>query len=104
MTKDIMDQRDQKSIKFGDFIDRLREQRGKLEPPLTDVLLPAQGIVFLTAGFETTASTLGHLMYLLAKNPDIQDRVFDEVCQKVEILMFLIFLIFLISVKNLKFF
>ncbi len=40
-----------------------------------DVIL-AQGIVFFIAGFETSSNTLSSLTYNLAKNPEIQVRLF----------------------------
>jgi len=38
-----------------------------------------QGIVFLLAGYETTAQTLGSLTYHLAKNPEVLDTLVREV-------------------------
>ncbi len=42
-------------------------------------LITAQGIIFFAAGFETTAHTLTTLSYNLTKNPDIQEKVYDEI-------------------------
>ena len=42
-------------------------------------MLDAQGMVFLIAGYETTANTLQSAVYLLAKNPDIQNQLHEEV-------------------------
>ena len=42
-------------------------------------MLDAQGMVFLIAGYETTANTLQSAVYLLAKNPDVQDQLHEEV-------------------------
>ena len=36
-------------------------------------------MVFVTAGFETTATTMGVMMYYMAKYPEAQEKVFDEV-------------------------
>ena len=33
--------------------------------------LTAQGIIFIIAGFETTANTLGSLSYQLVNNPEV---------------------------------
>lgn len=39
----------------------------------------AQSMVFLLAGYETTASTLTFCMYELAKHPNIQNKLYDEI-------------------------
>eukprot|EP00057_Strongylocentrotus_purpuratus_P011651 XP_011666125.1 PREDICTED: cytochrome P450 3A24 [Strongylocentrotus purpuratus] len=39
----------------------------------------AQAVLFFVAGYETTNVTLGFLAYALATNPDIQDRLIEEV-------------------------
>nr|AKH03527.1 cytochrome P450 3027F2 [Paracyclopina nana] len=79
MTTQIMNERDKNNVEVGDFIDRLREHKANVEPPVTPPMIDAQGIVFLTAGFETTATTLGHMCYLLAKNPDAQEALYEEI-------------------------
>ena len=84
MTHDIMEERDKTNAYFGDFIDKLRDERSKLEAPVTRGMLDAQGIVFLTAGFETTANTIGHLLYNLARNPEVQETVVNEINQVLE--------------------
>lgn len=46
--------------------------------------LAAQAIVFFGAGNETSATTLTFVMHELANNPDIQQRVHDEIDQVLE--------------------
>ena len=36
------------------------------------------------AGFDTTATTLANSAYLLAKNPDVQDKLYDQVVEKIK--------------------
>ena len=38
-----------------------------------------KGIIFIAAGFETTANTLSTLCYNLARNPDVLQTLLDEV-------------------------
>ena len=64
MTKQIMKERDEKDIKVGDFVDRLRDYKKVAKAPITGEMIEAQGMIFLLAGFETTASTLGKAIYL----------------------------------------
>ena len=47
-------------------------------------MIQAQGIIFFVAGFETTANTLCTTSYYLAKNPDIQEKVVEEIKEVVE--------------------
>jgi len=46
--------------------------------PLTDEEIVDDLITFLIAGHDTTATTLAHALWQLARNPDIQRRVADE--------------------------
>lgn len=39
----------------------------------------AQAIIFLIAGYETTATTLGFLIYNLTVHPECQDKVLKEI-------------------------
>ena len=43
------------------------------------ITLCANAFVILVAGYDTTGQTLGFVAYLLAKHPDIQERLRDEV-------------------------
>ena len=51
---------------------------------LTENEIIAQCIIFFVAGFETTASTITHCAYELAKNPDVQERLKEEIVQAIE--------------------
>ncbi|UYV82545.1 TBXAS1 [Cordylochernes scorpioides] len=48
-------------------------------PGLTKDEIAAQCVLFFMAGYETTASTLSHCVYMLALNPECQDRLAAEV-------------------------
>ena len=75
----------------GDFIDKLRMMIHKIRESgqakldgVNEEMVIAQGIIFLTAGFETTANTLGTLTYNLAKYPEIQQRCYEEILEVIE--------------------
>ena len=53
----------------------------KEQKKLTDEEVMAQCIIFIAAGYETTGNLLTFTAYLLAMNPDIQDRLVDEIKQ-----------------------
>jgi len=84
MTKDIMDEREKKDIQVGDFVDRLRDfKKVAKAPEITDEMIEAQGMVFLLAGFETTANTLGSLIYHVAIYPEVQERIVEEIMDNI---------------------
>ena len=51
------------------------EGEGGEEKKLTDEEIVANSIVFLLVGNETTANTLAFTSYLLAVNPEIQEKL-----------------------------
>ncbi len=76
--------------KRGDFIDRLKElndARGKVGHEnniLTEEMVMAQGIGFFIAGFETSSNTMSTLSYNLAMNPDVQEKIYEEIVSVAE--------------------
>ncbi|XP_030834095.1 cytochrome P450 3A30 [Strongylocentrotus purpuratus] len=46
---------------------------------LTDNEVFAQGLIFFTAGSETTTTLLGFIAYSLATNPEAQEKLIDEI-------------------------
>ncbi|XP_026749508.2 LOW QUALITY PROTEIN: cytochrome P450 6B5-like [Galleria mellonella] len=46
---------------------------------LTDSIIAAQAFVFFAAGYETSATTMSFMLYLLAKNQHVQDKLLAEI-------------------------
>ncbi|XP_022080300.1 cytochrome P450 3A24-like [Acanthaster planci] len=61
--------------------EKLEEEhrKGMSKKSLTMDELKAQGLTFFLAGFETSSTTLGFTSYLLATNPEVQDRLINEI-------------------------
>lgn len=95
LVRNVIREREGKLAVRKDFMDlmiELREQ-GKLsrrsddgisEIELDDYVIAAQALVFYSAGFETSAASMSFLFHELALNPDIQDRMYNEVCKVYE--------------------
>ncbi|PSN36238.1 Cytochrome P450 6k1 [Blattella germanica] len=82
-----IDYRNKHSIKRNDFMQMLMQLREKgyidddENPSATrNVDITAQAVIFFTAGFETTATSLSFCIHELAMNSSVQARLYDEVC------------------------
>ncbi|XP_037039476.1 probable cytochrome P450 6g2 [Bradysia coprophila] len=68
-----------------DLIDTLialkQAKVGKGELVMSNDILVAQAAVFLVAGFETSSSTLEFFFYLIAKHPNIQTKIRQEILE-----------------------
>lgn len=60
------------------MLDATTEDKGE-QRRLTNAEVLSQSFVFVAAGYETTANLLTYTAYLLAMNPDIQDKLIDEI-------------------------
>jgi cytochrome P450 len=75
------------ALKYMDFLQLLLEAEadpndefvGKKKLTVDEIV--AQGIIFIIAGYETTATTLQYLSYELAKNQEIQETMVKEMQQ-----------------------
>ncbi|XP_063706150.1 probable cytochrome P450 6g2 [Culicoides brevitarsis] len=83
MFQEVMNDREQNGGQRNDFIDFLvalkREEATNNEGIFTEDVMVAQAALFFFAGFETSSSTLEFVFYELARNPEIQKKVSDEI-------------------------
>lgn len=89
--RSTIDYRQKHGIKRNDFLDQLIELRAENEEAarqgkgidlsngLTIEQMAAQCFVFFIAGFETSSSTMAFCLYELALQPDVQQRLRDEI-------------------------
>lgn len=66
------------------MLEAQRQETGADGKRLTDDEVLAQSVIFMVAGFETTGSTLSFVAYLLAKHPDVQEKLLEELDEAVE--------------------
>ena len=72
--------REENNIQRNDFMNLLIQLKNDKNGPQISVdEVTAQSFVFFAAGFETSATTMSMLLYELALNPSIQNRVRDEI-------------------------
>ena len=80
---ETMEYRKKHNIVRPDFINTLLELQKHPEKlgdvELTDSLLVAQAFVFFAAGFETSSTTISNVLYELALNQDVQDKLREEI-------------------------
>ncbi|XP_075384705.1 cytochrome P450 3A4-like [Tenrec ecaudatus] len=61
------------------MIDSQNSKGDSAHKALTDLELVAQSIIFIFAGYEATSTALSFVMYLLATNPDCQQKLQKEI-------------------------
>ncbi|XP_030020085.2 cytochrome P450 6B2 [Manduca sexta] len=93
LVKSVMTQRGGVPSNRKDFMDLLLElrqqghiettkrndERERLSLAISEDVIAAQAFVFYVAGYETTATTVSFLLYELAMNPDIQNKLLAEI-------------------------
>ena len=60
------------------------DSEGRQVSKLSDEEVLAQSFTFILAGYETTSNTLAYTTYCLATNPDVQEKLIDEIDSAVE--------------------
>jgi cytochrome P450 len=96
LMENLILERSQSTQKYHDFVevateaimDYTKEENGKKVPMWereeVDEIVAAQSAIFLVAGFDTTATTLTASSFLLAKNPEVQEKLYDQIMSKME--------------------
>lgn len=81
IVRETIELREKTGVKRNDLMDVLLElkSKGGKDGGLTVNEIAAQAFVFLIAGFETSSSTMGYVLYELAKWQDIQNRLRAEI-------------------------
>lgn len=76
----VLHERRNMGVQRNDFIQlMLNVQRHETEFSMTDNLIISNSFIFMLAGLETSATTLSFCLYQLAKDPELQERVRQEV-------------------------
>lgn len=57
---------------------------GHLKKTLSNDEIISQSLMFLVAGYDTTAATLEFVTYNLVMNPQVQNKLINEVDQTIE--------------------
>ncbi|CAF3796917.1 unnamed protein product [Rotaria sordida] len=59
-----------------------QQQWGTLKKTLNDKEIFSQAVIFLVAGYETTSILMSCFFYVMATEPVIQEKVYEEICQE----------------------
>jgi len=76
--KRIVDERKASQIKEGDLLDMLLEARHDDGTAMEEAQLIDEILILFTAGHETTSNALTFTCELLARHPNIQNKLYDE--------------------------
>ena len=76
---DIIEERRKSGLEKDDLLDMLLRAQYEDGSPMPDGQLLDEVLILFTAGHETTANALSFALFLLSKNPAIQDQVYEEV-------------------------
>lgn len=67
----------QLGVKYDDNTSSTKSRLSKVKK-LSENEVIANSIIFLVGGFDTTTSTISHILYELAINPEIQDKLYTQ--------------------------
>ncbi|WP_081208665.1 cytochrome P450 [Salegentibacter sediminis] len=77
--EDIVEERKKSKKRFGDLLDMLLDARYDDGQPMEKEQLIDEILILFTAGHETTSNALSFTCELLARNPDAQEKILQEV-------------------------
>ncbi|XP_075150360.1 putative cytochrome P450 6a14 [Haematobia irritans] len=77
-------EREKHNILRRDFVDLILELRRSGDMNLTYDQIAAQFFIFFAAGFETSSTTMTCLLYELARHPEIQEKLRQEIHEVLE--------------------
>lgn len=78
---EVIQERVSSSIEKDDLLDMLLRARYEDGTAMSRQQLIDEVLILFTAGFETTANALSFTLFLLAKHPEIQKKLYHEVSQ-----------------------
>ncbi|XP_057379555.1 cytochrome P450 3A11-like [Daphnia carinata] len=96
LLENLIKEREETKQKFYDFVETAKEAisqytkqvNGETVPAWNkdgvDEIVIAQAVLFLLAGIDTTATTLTNSVFQLAGNPDVQEKLHDEINSRIE--------------------
>lgn len=86
LVADAIRTRDEKNITRPDMIQLLMDSRSKREPgkELTILNMTSQAFIFFLAGFETSSTLMSFATHEIAVNPDIQEKLQNEIDEVME--------------------
>merc|ERR1712137_234810 len=82
--KNMVEERSKTTEKFYDFPETATESISAYTKEQVDEIVTAQSTLFLVAGFDTTANTLTASCYILARHPEIQEKIYDLIMDKID--------------------
>jgi cytochrome P450 family 6 len=79
-----IEEREEKNISRPDFVQLLIQIKKETNGSFTNTELAAESFIFYVGGFETSSTLMTFCAYELALNPDIQDRLREEIKEYLE--------------------